>query len=323
MTASINRKTVLIIQPIHAAGTALLKARKDIDLRVIHSAAEADVIAAVADVDAILVRTASINRAIIAAAPRLSVVSRHGVGYDAVDTVACSERDIAVTITPGTNATSVAEHAMMMLLALAKNALYYHTATTDGRFTQARHSMSALDIEEWTLLIVGFGRIGSRLAPRALAFGMRVLVYDPYVRADVIHHAGCTPVFDLRRGLAKCNAVTVHTPLTPETVDLIAAAEIATMGSGSFIINTARGGIVNEIALAEGLRSGHIAAAGIDVFAVEPVTVDHPLLQFENVLLSAHSAGVSQQACIRTSKQAVGNILDYFDGCLNPDVVVN
>ncbi len=319
------KKKVLVIQPIHDAGLDLLRARDDVEFEVTSRISEAELMEQVRGVHGITVRTAVISRPIIEAADALEIISRHGVGYDAVDLKACGERGIPVTITPGANSASVAEHAMFMILALAKKCFDYDRAVREERFAEARHAMSARDIENKCLLIIGFGRIGSRLAPRAKAFGMRVLAYDPYIDQAIIRHAGCEPVDNFSDVLNQVDVLSLHCPLTAETEKMFGGDELARMRRSALVINTARGGIVDEAALAEALRSGRLAGAGLDVFEGEPDTPkrDHPLLGFDNVILSPHSAGLSLEASIRTAEYTVRNVLDCFDGRLDPDVIVN
>ena len=318
-------KKVLVIQPIHDAGLDLLRARDDIEFEVTNRISEADLIERVRGVHGITVRTAVISRPIIEAADALEIVSRHGVGYDAVDLKACGERGIPVTITPGANSVSVAEHAMLMILALTKKCFDYDRAVREERFAEARHAMSARDIDKKCLLIIGFGRIGSRLAPRAKAFGMRVLAYDPYIDQEIIRRAGCEAIGNFTEILHEVDVLSLHCPLNSETEKMFGVDELARMKPSALVINTARGGIIDEAALADALRSGRLAGAGLDVFEGEPDTpkCDHPLLGFDNLILSPHSAGLSLEASKRTAEFTVKNVLDCFDGRLDPEVIVN
>ncbi len=318
-------KRVLVVQPIHEAGLERLRARADVAFEITTRTGERELIEQLRGVHAITVRTARITRAVVAAADSLEIVSRHGVGYDAVDVEACAERGIPVSITPGANSTSVAEHAMSMILALAKRVLPYDRAVREQRFYEARNSLRARDVEGRHLLIVGFGRIGSRLAPRAQAFGMRVSAYDPYVDASVIVAAGCEVVTDLAAALPEVDVLSAHCPLTAETEGMFGTAELERLKPSALVVNTARGGIVDETALANALASGSLGGAGLDVFVGEPdpPARDHPLLGFDNVIVSPHSAGVSLEASIRTAEYTVQNVLDCFDGRLDEAVVVN
>ena len=319
------KKKILFIQRVHECGHALAAARDDIEIDIYQGRDPAEIKRRIVDADAIVVRTAVIDRWVIGAGRGLAIISRHGVGYDAVDIGAAAERSIPVTITPLANSVSVAEHAMFMLLALAKNARENDTAVREGRFESARTSMKPLDLAGRNLLIIGFGRTGSRVAPRALGFGMHVHAYDPYVDRAVMEAAGCTAVDDVHAVLPEMDAVTVHTPLNDETRGIIGAKELASMKRTAFVVNTARGGVVDEDALVDALEGKRIAGAGLDVFKVEPAPPrpDHPLLAFDNVIVSPHCAGVTVESSMRMAQYSVRNVLDCFDGRLDPEVVVN
>ena len=323
--AAKNMKKILFIQHVHECGYALTAARDDIEIDVYEGREPAEIQRRIADADAIVVRTAVIDRPVIDAGKRLAIISRHGVGYDAVDIEAAAQRSIPVTITPLANSVSVAEHAMFMLLVLAKNARENDAAVREGRFEAARVSMKPFDLAERNLLIIGFGRIGSRVAPRALGFGMKVFACDPHVDRSVMEAAGCTVVDDLCAALPKMDAVTVHTPLNDETRGIIGARELASMKPTAFVINTARGGVVAEDALIAALDARQIGGAGLDVFEDEPTPPrpDHPLFAFDNVIVSPHCAGVTIESSMRMAQYAVKNVLDCFDGKLDPDVIVN
>ena len=318
-------KKLLFIQRVHECGHALAASRGDVEIDVYEGRDPAEIKRRIVDADGIVVRTAVIDRAVIDAGRRLAIISRHGVGYDAVDVEAAAERSIPVTITPLANSVSVAEHAMFLLLALAKNARENDTAVREGGFESARVSIKSLDLAGRNLLILGFGRTGSRVAPRALGFGMRVHALDPYVDRSVMAAAGCTVVEDLHAALSEMDAVTVHTPLNDETRGIIGAKELALMKRTAFVVNTARGGVVAEDALADALAEKRIGGAGLDVFEVEPAPPrsDHPLLAFDNAIVSPHCAGVTIESSMRMAEYAVRNVLDCFDGRLDPDVVVN
>lgn len=320
-----NNKRILFIQRVHACGHALAAGRGDVDIDIYEGRDPEEIRRRIEDADAIVVRTAVIDRSVIDAGRRLAIISRHGVGYDAVDIEAAAERSIPVTITPLANSVSVAEHAMFLLLALAKNARENDTEVRGGRFERARVSMKPIDLAGRNLLIVGFGRTGSRVAPRALGFGMHVHACDPYVEPNVMEAAGCTVVDGLHAVLPEMDAVTVHTPLNRETRGIIGTRELALMKPTAFVVNTARGGVVAEDALLAALEAKRIGGAGLDVFESEPTPprTDHPLLAFDNVVVSPHCAGVTVESSMRMAEYSVRNVLDCFDGRLDPEVVVN
>jgi len=239
-----------------------------------------------------------------------------------VDVEALTARGIPLALAVGANAVSVAEHTMALVLALAKRLFLHDRATRAGRWA-VRHELRAADIAGSALLIVGLGRIGRLVAPRALAFGMRVHAYDPYVERAIIEASGCVPVADLHAVLPEMDVVTLHCPLTPETAGMIGGRELGLMKGSAFLVNCARGGIVDEPALHDALASGAIAGAGLDVFAAEPVDSANPLFALDNVVTSPHIAGVTAEAAERMAIAAARNVLAAFDGVLGPDAVVN
>jgi D-3-phosphoglycerate dehydrogenase len=317
-----NKKKVLVIQGLHQVGLDMLAARDDVETVVLMSADEAEIAEAAKDVHGITVRTANVTRKVIEGAGNLAVVSRHGVGYDAVDVGALSERGIPLTIAIHSNMISVAEHAMFLLLSLAKNVFYYDAMTRKSEWGN-RWDIKAWDLAETNLLIVGLGRIGSRVAKRAAAFDMKVFVHDPYIDQAVIKAAGCTPVADFRAVLPDMDAVTIHCPRNEETIGMFSGPEFEAMKAGSFIVNCARGAIIDEAALYIALTTGRVRGAGLDVFDVEPSPASNPLFGLDNVILSPHIAGVTIESTIRMATQTVQNVLDVFDGKVDPAVVVN
>ena len=317
-----NKKKVLMVQGLHEEGQKLLFARDDIEPITIMSADENEILEAAKDVHGITVRTANISRKIIENSKNLKVVSRHGVGYDSVDVEALNDCNIPLAIAAHSNMISVAEHAMFMLLALSKNVFYYDDFARKADWT-TRWDIRAWDLAEKSLLVIGYGRIGSKLVKRALAFDMDVYVYDPYVDETTIKKSGAHYVDDYKSILPQMDAVTLHCPKTKETTDMFSAEEFDAMKSTSILINCARGGIVNEKALYDALTNNKIRSAGLDVYDDEPSTSSNPLFSLDNILLSPHIAGVTQEATIRMSKQAVQNVLDVFDNKVDPDVIIN
>jgi D-3-phosphoglycerate dehydrogenase len=180
-----------------------------------------------------------------------------------------------------------------------------------------------MDLYGKTVLVVGFGRIGTRSAKRCQAMEMNVLVYDPYVAAETIKQAGCEPVSDLDAAVTRADFITIHCPKTPETVGLFDAKRLARMKPTAYIVNTARGGIIDEPALHAALTSGKIAGAGLDVLAKEPPDNDNPLLKLPNVIKAPHMAGVTAESMDRMAVQAAQNVLSVFDGQPNRDNTVN
>jgi len=317
-----NKFHVLVVDKLNDAGQSQFDARDDVKTTVLQFPTEEELIAHAHDIDAIAVQTTKIPRAVIEAAPNLKVVSRHGVGYDSVDVAALTERGIPLCVAATSNAVSVAEHTMYFILALAKKSVEFDHATRNDNFWIKRQ-MGAQDIADKSVLLVGFGRIGTRVAKRALAFDMKVFVIDPFVDDAEIKAAGCIPVNDLAAALPEMDFVSLHCPKSPETVNLMGKAQFAAMKPTAHVINTARGGMVDEDALYDALTSGAIAGAGIDVFASEPPKPEHPLFQLDNIIVSPHSAGVTEQSILRMASQTAENVLNVLDGKPNPDTVIN
>ena len=315
-------KKVLAINVIHEAGLRVLEARADIALSVVAEPDQDNVRREIADAHGVIVRTFPIDRALIDTAPALEVVSRHGVGYDNVDVAALSERGLALTIVGDVNAVPVAEQALFMMLALAKKGAAMDRAVRTGNFDD-RDSSAISELWRKTVLILGFGRIGRQVAARCRAFDMVVEAFDPFIDAATIEAAGCRAVDDFRGALGAADYVTLHMPLGPETANMIGAPELSAMKSSAFLINVARGGLADEVALHAALNEGGIAGAGLDTFAAEPPAPENPLLALENVILSPHSAGLSDECRERMAIACAENVLAVFDGTIEPRLVVN
>ena len=319
----IGKKTVVIDGDIHPNALALFDARDDI--AIIQVALE-DTVAladAASAANGILARSARVTPELVASANGLQIVSRHGVGFDRVDIGALTARNIPLTVTGTANSPSVAEHALMFMLGCAKRLRPSDRRTREGDFLNARHELGRIELLEKKVLIIGFGRIGKIVARRCQGFDMQVLAYDPYINQEVISDAGVTPIQDFRHILSDIDFLTVHVPLSEETENLIGVAELAKMKSTAILVNCARGGIVNEAALYAALKEARLCGAGIDVFAVEPTPGDHPLFTLDNVLVNPHAAASAAECLERMGMQAAQNILDQFDGRLDPLMVIN
>ena len=319
---SSNKYKVLVVQGLHEQGLRMLKNRTDIEFNVLMSDDENEILEAAKDVSGITVRTAKISSKIIEAANKLQVVSRHGVGYDSIDLVSLNNKKIPLTIAAHSNMISVSEQAMFFLLALSKNVFYYDDFTRKGDWTN-RWDVKAWDLAKKNILVIGFGRIGSNFVKRALAFDMNVYVYDPYVEKENVKISGAIPVDNISENLSKMDVVTLHCPKNDETTDLFTKQEFDLMKKSSFIINCARGGILNEEDLYEALTNKKIAGAGLDVFDVEPTPSSNPLFKLNNVILSPHIAGVTVESTVRMATETVQNVLDVLDDKINQSVVVN
>lgn len=268
--------------------------------------------------EAVLAGAELYSREVLEKLPDLKVISRYGVGFDAVDLEAADELGIVVTITPGVNHHSVAEQAFALLMGTARLTRSQDRAVRCGEWERA------LTPRVWgsTIGIVGLGRIGQAVATRAIGMGMQVLAYDPFPnQAFVAEHQ--IKLVDLDELLQHSDYVTLHLPVTPDTIDIINSDTLAKMKSGSVLINTARGGLVDEEALIEALQSGHLRAAGLDVFKKEPLPVESPLLKLENVLLSCHIGGLDQESHRDAYAMAAENIVKLYQGEWPEECVVN
>jgi D-3-phosphoglycerate dehydrogenase len=318
-----NKKKVLLPNTMAKAGWDVLVGRDDIEAVGYEPyLSMPELQAALKDTDGIALSLTPLKAPEIAVAPRLRVAARIGVGFDAVEVPALTARGIPLMVVGTANSVSVAEHAIFMMYSLAKQVMAQDKLVRDNRWKD-RWSAMPVDLAEKTLLIVGFGRIGTRTAKRCLAMDMPVLVYDPYVPAATIKAAGCEPVTDLDAVLPRVDVVTIHCPKTPETLGMFNAARFARMKPTAFIVNTARGGIIDELALKAALESGKLAGAGIDVFDKEPPAIDNPLYGEPNTIVSAHMAGVTAESMDRMAVTTVKNILSVLDGTPNKENAVN
>jgi D-3-phosphoglycerate dehydrogenase len=319
-------KTVLITEPIHDAGMAILARTPGIE--VIHGKglSPADMATAVARSSAIATRTYALPGDLLSRANGLLTVAKHGVGCDKIDVAHCTSRGIPVMITASANKVSVAEHTMMLMLALAKDIVGYDRAVRTDNWA-ARYSLSAFELRNRTLLIVGFGRIGKEVAARARAFGMRVVLFDIAMDDAMAKSLGCEVTTDMMAALAEADIVTLHVPRNELSAGMMGEAQFANMKAGAVFLNCARGGLVDEAALVEALTSGHISRAGLDVFDDEPLPASSPFRSLPNVLLSPHSAASTQESGRQMAIDTVENILAVFAGKLdqanvfNPDYV--
>ena len=316
------KKRVMIQMPLNEGITSVFDARDDVEYERFTELSEDNILQHIGNYDAVLLGIAPFTARIIEKADRLKIASRHGVGYDKVDVPALTRAGIPLSIAGIANSVTVAEHSLFFMLALAKQALLYDRETRKGNWN-IRFEQPAYDLAGRTVLILGFGRIGRRLVNRCVAMEMNVLVHDPYVVQDGIATVGATPVEDWRAVLGEIDFLSVNSPKNEETTGMVGAAELKAMKPTAFAVNTARGGIIDEDALYDALKSKTIAGAGIDPFVVEPASPDNPLFTLDNILVSPHSAGVTQEAVFRMGYWAAQNIVDCFDSKLDPANVVN
>ena len=316
--------TVVLADPIHEQGIAILE-----QIATVRQASQAGgrpVTGQIRDAHAVVTRLTKVTPALIDAAPHLRAISRHGVGVDSVDVAYATARGIPVLYTPAANAESVAEHTLGLMLAVSKMILLGDRAQRNGDF-QSRTRLIGLELYGKTLGIVGAGRVGGRVARMCrAALDMRAVAYDPYLAADDARLRGVELVDDLSALLQEADYISLHAPLTAETRGLIDARAFNLMKPTAILINCARGGIVDEEALATALLEGQIAGAAIDVWQQEPPPHDHPLFGLENVIVSPHMAAHTEEAMIRMATTLALDVTRVLQGerphfCVNPEVI--
>jgi D-3-phosphoglycerate dehydrogenase len=314
------KKKILIVQPIHESGMRVFDDR--FDVRVASDPSAATVIKEIQGVEGVVLRMAPFTREIIEAADSLKVIGRHGVGVDTIDVKAATERGIVVTNTPEANALSVAEHTITVIGALAKRVVVYDRAIRTGGW-EIRNSYKAVDLDGRTLGLVGIGRIGTLVARKAAAaYNMKVIAFDPYVAPEKAREMGITLVPASEDVFRQADVVSMHTPLTPEMRRFVNATRLGLMKPTAFLINFSRGEVVDEKALYTALKTGVIAGAAIDVYDPEPPLNDNPLYELENIILSPHSAALTQECVIRMAVGAAEGVVDVLTG-KRPQFVVN
>ncbi len=252
---------------------------------------------------AIIVRYSKVGERAMAAAPSLKVISKHGSGTDTIDKVAARARGIEVVAAAGANAAAVAEQALALMLACAKSVTVLNARMHAGHWDKSTHK--SLELEGRTVGLIGLGAIGQRFAKMADAVGMRVIGFDPYAK-DV---PGCVRLADLETIWRESDVISLHCPLTEDNRNLINAGTLAACKPGVIVINTARGGLINEVDLLAALKSGQVASAGLDSFQVEPMVAGHPFLGAANLVLSPHIGGVTGDAYVKMGVGAASNAL--------------
>jgi len=317
------KKKLLLPETMARTGWDFVKSRDDVEaIAFSPTVPTAEFQTLLRDADGVALTSTPLRAADIEAAPRLRAVGRIGVGYDAVDVQALNRRGIPLMTCGTDNSPTVAEYAMFMMLALCKRGAAMDALVRQGGWSR-RYAVLTTELLGKTVLIVGFGRIGTRIAKRCLAMEMKVEVYDPYVAAEAIRSAGCEPVENLDAALPRADFVTIHCPKTPETARMFDAARLARMKPSARLINTARGGLVDEAALYAALAADKLAGAGIDVFDREPPLTDNPLFTLPNVIVAPHMAGNSRESLDRAALTVTRNLLSVLDGAPNREYVVN
>jgi len=275
-----------------------------------------------ADPVGILARMGRIDETVFAAAPRLRVISKHGAGVDNIDVEAATARGIPVLNAAGANAVSVAEQAMALLFAVAKRIIPLDRGLREGRWEKP--GFQGRELAGSVMGLVAFGAISRQTARFAKGLGISVRAHDPFSPTEAFAAEGVERVEDLDELFASCDIISLHCPLTPMTRNMVNAQRLSRMKPGAIIINTARGGLIDEPALAEALASGRISGAGLDTFAQEPPPAEHPFWTEPRLVLSPHIGGVTEAANIRVGVEAAQGIVDMLEGRPVPEArIVN
>jgi len=305
-----SRARVLVPSKVAPAMLDVLRAYETLDVDAPGDLTQQALAEAIVPADAVIIRSNNtMTAAVIGAAPRLRVIGRAGAGVDNVDVEAATRRGIVVMNTPGENAVATAEHTFAMLLSLARRIPAADSSIKAGKWERSR--FQGMELYGKTLGIVGLGRIGREVARRAAAFGMKIIAFDPFLPEDAMIDSFVNLVGDLGEVLEASHFVTVHVPLSAETRALIGASEIARMRSGSYILNCARGGLVDEAALCDALDSGHLAGAALDVFETEPPG-ERRAVSHAKIVATPHVGGSTAEAQSRVGISIARQVGDFL-----------
>jgi len=314
---------IAIVDKMHEDGINLLRNNSKFECEIIEDLSKENLISKLPNFDGITLRRGKIDSEILKKCKNLKVISRHGVGYDNVDIKYLKEKNISLLVTGTTAAVSPAEHIMFMILNISKSFNLYDDAVRNGKFENIMHmDHKSFELFNKKILIVGFGRIGKKLIKRCLGFEMNVHVYDPFVDKKTIENLGGKKINNLDEGLKEIDILSLSVPLTKLTHNMINLEKIKLMKKSAVIINTSRGGVINENDLNEALNKKLIYAAGLDVFEKEPPNDNNPLLKNKKVLLSPHSATFTKECASSMAIQTAQNIIDFFENNLNSLMVV-
>lgn len=313
--------TVVYLEPVPADVEQIVRSCLPPELKLrVRREGEA-VEAALADADFVLVATTPLPAATLAGAARLRLIQHQGVGYDKTDVAAAAARGIPVALCPAGTSLGVAEHVFLLILALYKQLRAAEAALRSGRWLQWELRSGSYELAGKTMGLVGLGRIGREVALRARAFAANVSYYDVMRAAPEMEQAFGVRFAPFAELLAEADIISLHLPLTPDTRHVIGAPEMGRMKRSALLINTARGPLVDEAALVAALRAGQIAGAGLDVFEIEPLPADHPLVSLPNVVLTPHIAAGTSDALVVKMKACFANMLRVARGETPADVV--
>ena len=312
-----------VVGEIHKSGFEIFE-KNNIEYFVTENKEENQLKEELKDVDGIVVRTVKLNKNILSNAKNLKVVARHGVGYDNVDTNFLNENKIALAITGTANSVSVSEHVMTMMLCLTKNIFESDKLVKNNKFKEKAKLPNFFELYQKKILILGFGRIGKALAKRCLAFDMQVYIHDPFVSSDEILKLNYIPI-EKEKGFKIADYISIHLPLNDNTKDLISYDSFNICKSNLILINSARGGIVNEEALYDALKNKKIFAAGLDVFEIEPPINNHKLFSLQNTLLTPHNSALTLECRKRMAIESCENVYNFLTKSkkLNESNIIN
>ena len=314
---------IAIVDKMHQDGIDLLKSNPKFEYEIIEDLSKKNLISKLPAFDGITLRRGKIDSEILQKCKKLKVISRHGVGFDNVDIKYLKKNNIKLLVTSTTTSVSPSEHIMFMILNICKGIDFFDKVVRNGEFESVMHmTHNNFELSDKKILIIGFGRIGKKLIKRCLGFEMKVYAYDPYVEKNVIESFGGIKIENLDEGLKEADIISLSTPLTKETQNLITLEKMKMMKKNSIIINISRGGIVNEMDLNEALNKKIIYGAGLDVFEKEPPDNNNPLLKNKRVVLSPHAATFTQECLSKMSTETVQNIIDFFEGRLKNNSIV-
>ena len=314
---------IAIVDKMHEDGINLLRNNPKFECEVIEDLSKENLISKLPNFDGITLRRGKIDSEILKKCKKLKVISRHGVGYDNVDIKYLKEKNISLLVTATTAAVSPAEHIMFMILNISKSFNLYDDAVRNGKFENIMHmEHKSFELFNKKILIVGFGRIGKKLIKRCLGFEMNVYVYDPFVDKKIIENLGGKKINNLDEGLKEIDILSLSVPLTKLTYNMINLEKIKIMKKSAVIINTSRGGVINENDLNEAINKKLIYGAGLDVFEKEPPNDNNPLLKNKKVLLSPHAATFTKECTSTMAIQTAQNIIDFFENNLNKLMIV-
>lgn len=260
----------------------------------------------------VISRMGNIDESVIKSAQQLKVISKHGVGVDNIDLAAAAEKGIPVLVATGANAVSVAEHAIALMLAVVKRILPLDTGLRAGRWEKA--GFAGRELAGSTLALVGMGSIAQATGRIAKGLGLNLVGYDPFASDATFERAGVTRYDNINDLMSRADVLSLHCPLNDQTRAILNKETIALMPKGSYVVNTARGGLIDEAALLEAIQSGHIAGAGLDTFAIEPPAPDHPFFSESRIILTPHIGGVTRQSGTRVGVDAVSGIFQVLEG---------